>query len=79
MTTLDIADLPHAEKPSFAPFGWAKTIVSRWRHALLHRRTIDELSRLDPHLLRDIGVPWTDVGEGLTRRRMIWLDPPDRK
>lgn len=79
MTTIDINDLAAPSTRAFRPFAWLGSARAAWRRAARRRRTIQHLSTLDAHLLRDIGIAWEDVSDGLQgHRRTIWLNPLPR-
>ena len=80
MTTIDYNDLPAIEKPSFRPFAWMGTAFRTWRERAWRRRAMHDLSHLDARLLRDIGIDWEDVHDGiLGHRRRVWLNPLPRE
>lgn len=77
MTTLDFNELGHtAGKPTLRPFVRVKTLFARMRFAALRRQAFQDVSGLDAHLLRDIGLSWDDVHDGMRgRHRSVWLEP----
>ncbi|HEY9012206.1 MAG TPA: DUF1127 domain-containing protein [Devosia sp.] len=81
MTTLDIDDPGIADgKRRQRPFARVRTLFARMRVAALKRKAFQDISHLDAHLLRDIGVAWADVHDGIEgRRRTIWLEPLPRE
>lgn len=79
MTTIDINDLPVPATRAFRPFAWLGMALAAWRQSARRRRTIQHISTLDAHLLRDIGIAWQDVHDAhVGRRRTIWLNPLPR-
>jgi uncharacterized protein YjiS (DUF1127 family) len=81
MTTLDLypsdaeAGVP-AKRPSiFAGIG---RLLAELRTRRRHRETVIELSRLDAHLLRDIGIEPMDVTDVLNNRRLSLTFNPMR-
>ena len=76
MTTIDINDMPAAERVRFSLRNWMRAAFTRWRASAHRRRAMRDLSELDAHLLRDIGLSWEDVDRGiLGKHRSIWLNP----
>jgi uncharacterized protein YjiS (DUF1127 family) len=85
MTTTDFADIayrtgaeagPIAEPKGRGMVAGIKARYAAWRQRRAGRMALVELSQLDAHLLRDIGVNAADVEAALRhRRRSIWLYP----
>jgi uncharacterized protein YjiS (DUF1127 family) len=76
MTTIDFNDVPAPERVRFSLVDWLRAAFTTWRARAHHRRAMREVSELDAHLLRDIGLSWEDVDRGiLGKQRSIWLNP----
>ena len=61
-------------------FARMRNRFAAWRSNARKRRARQDLSDLDPHMLRDIGLSWEDVHDGLLgRRRRVWLEPLPRE
>ena len=58
---------PDSANPAPSPLWPAIRIFLRFREALAHRRQRRALRRLDPHLLRDIGVSETEMEREASR------------
>ena len=79
MTTYEMNDATATRERRFNLVAWLRTVVSAWRKNAHRRRAIQDLSALDARLLRDIGIDWEDVDDGiLGRRRSILLHPLPR-
>lgn len=81
MTTMDTNDAAIAagDQPKQSLFARMRSRFSAWRAAARKRRALQDLSGLDPYMLRDIGLSWEDVHDGLLgRRRRVWLEPLPR-
>lgn len=79
MTTYDLDDLPVTRRSSFGPIAWIGTVFAKWRAERRRQKAMQGLSELNAHLLRDIGIHWEDVHDGiLGHRRSIWLNPLPR-
>ena len=84
MTTMDYDDeiaigdlLARAPAPS-GPFAWLRRLMEWRRQKRLQRITAYELSHLDRHLLRDIGIEPDDVEAAFNGRRSSVLFNPVR-
>ncbi len=80
MTTIDFADLPAVRPPALPqqrrPFAALRTWYAGFRLRREERLTLVELSRLDAHLLRDLGINPMDVRDAYTgRSSSILFDP----
>jgi uncharacterized protein YjiS (DUF1127 family) len=76
MTTIDINDMPAPERDRFSLRNWLRASFVAWRASAHRRRAMRDVSELDPHLLRDIGLSWEDVDRGIMgKHRSIWLNP----
>jgi uncharacterized protein YjiS (DUF1127 family) len=65
MPTLSLSDTgrPRARQPLLF------ALLARILRAFEHRRAIDELSRLDDHMLSDIGISRADIERVVVGRR----------
>jgi uncharacterized protein YjiS (DUF1127 family) len=82
MTTMDLDELALGDANARAPNFWtrAAAFFARHKERKLQRLTVYELSRLDPHLLRDIGIDMADIEAAtLGRHRSVWLNPISRR
>jgi uncharacterized protein YjiS (DUF1127 family) len=78
MTTMDLDELAIGDANARAPKFWTRVsaFFARRKERKLRRMTMYELSRLDPHLLRDIGIDFADVEAAtLGRHLSVWLNP----
>jgi uncharacterized protein YjiS (DUF1127 family) len=78
MTTMDLDELAIGDVTARAPKFWTRVsaFFARRKERKLQRLTIYELSRLDPHLLRDIGIDMADIEAAtLGRHLSVWLNP----
>ena len=79
MTAYEMNDATASQQRRFNLVAWLGTLVLAWRKNAHRRRAIHDLSALDERLLRDIGIDWEDVHDGiLGRRRSILLHPLPR-
>jgi uncharacterized protein YjiS (DUF1127 family) len=79
-TTTDYNDAPASPVPAGLGLG---RLFRSWLASARRRRqarlTLFELSRLDAHLLRDMGINPADVRDALAGRwSSVWLDPMRR-
>lgn len=79
MTTLDFfaSEPAVAKRPSF--FATLRKFWTNMARRRAERRTIVELSRLDAHLLRDMGIEPLDIYDALNGRRRSVLFTPVRR
>jgi uncharacterized protein YjiS (DUF1127 family) len=78
MTTYDINEAASPER-GFSLGAWLAKVTLAWRKKAHRRRATLELSAMDARLLRDIGLDWEDVHDGIVgRRRAILLNPLPR-
>lgn len=77
MTTYDLLfDAKSAAPQRPGALAWLKRQWMNDRRRRRERQTIHELSRLDAHLLRDMGIEPQDVYDALTgRTRSILMSP----
>lgn len=60
--------------------GWLARWFTRWRQRRMERATLAELERMNPHLLRDIGIEPQDVVDALEGRdSSVLLNPMRRR
>lgn len=81
MTTIEFNELPATRRQRTTPLAWLGTVFDAWRQHRRRRRTMDELSMLDAHLLRDIGLSRDDLARAANGgpHRSIWLEPLSRE
>lgn len=78
MTTMDYQGVPAAlpERRPSSRFGLLRGWLAERRQRRRMRMSMLELSRLDDHLLRDMGISRADIRDALRgRRSSVWLDP----
>lgn len=77
MTTYEMNDA--ARERGFNLAAWLGRVFSAWRRNAHRRQAIQDLSTLDARLLRDVGIDWEDVHDGiLGYRRSILFNPLPR-
>ncbi len=79
----DMSFAPARTAPAAEPHGYGGRLAAwwqAWRLRQQHRRTLTDLSQLNPHLLRDMGFEPQDVAWAARHRSMSLLFealPPD--
>lgn len=80
MTTIDLHEAVLELQPDKRRHGRGiGAMFRRWRKRQSEQRTLEELSRMPVHLLRDIGIDPADVYDALTGNRNSVLFNPIRK
>jgi uncharacterized protein YjiS (DUF1127 family) len=77
MTTIELNDTTlglSGQKP-----GWFTRWLSRWRRRREERMTLEELQRMNPYLLRDMGIEPQDVIDAIEGRDSSALFNPMRR
>jgi uncharacterized protein YjiS (DUF1127 family) len=80
-TTTDYSDIPAAvpERGGLNLLGLLRSWATKARQRREGRLTMFELSRMEEHLLRDMGINPADVEAAFAgRRSSVWLDPMRR-
>lgn len=81
MTTIDYHDMTTAplERRVSSRFDLLRRWLEERRQHRRMRHSMLELSRLDDHLLRDMGISRGDIRDALRgRNSSVWLDPMRR-
>lgn len=79
MTTIELNEpLPEVAR-SNTDAGFIRRLFRRWRERREERATLLELSRMQAHLLRDMGIEPGDVYDALDGNRSSVLFNPIRK
>lgn len=78
MTTIDYDDMTTIlpERRVSGRFSLLRSWLDERRQRRRERLSMLELSRLDDHLLRDMGITRGDIRDAIRgRRSSVWLDP----
>jgi uncharacterized protein YjiS (DUF1127 family) len=78
MTTIDLDESPLAIRHTRGA-GFIRRLLRRWAQRKRERATLIGLSRMQPHLLRDIGIEPGDIFDALDGKRSSVLFNPMRK
>lgn len=79
MTTLELNEPLREASRSSTGAGFITRLFRRWRQRREERATLMTLSRMQPHLLRDMGLEPGDVYDALDGNRSSVLFNPLRK
>jgi uncharacterized protein YjiS (DUF1127 family) len=79
MTTLDLYEASGVAEKRPAILAGLKRLWAGFGRRREERMTLNALSRLDPYLLRDIGIEPLDVYDALSGRRRSILFSPIRR
>jgi uncharacterized protein YjiS (DUF1127 family) len=81
MTTIELNEPLLEVSHTKTDAGFIRRLFSRWHRRRRERVTLEELSRMPPHLLRDIGIQPGDLYDALNgdRRSALFkrIDRPD--
>jgi uncharacterized protein YjiS (DUF1127 family) len=78
MTTIDLDERPLAIRHN-ADAGFIRRLLRRWGERRKERATLHGLSRMQPYLLRDMGIEPGDIFDALDGKRSSVLFNPMRK
>jgi len=78
MTTIDLDQGPLAIRHN-TDAGFIRRLLGRWVARRKERATLFGLSRMQPHLLRDMGIEPGDIFDALDGKRSSVLFNPMRK
>jgi uncharacterized protein YjiS (DUF1127 family) len=78
MTTIDLDESPLAIRQK-TDAGFIRRLLRRWVERHRERTTLIFLSRIEPHLLRDMGIEPGDIFDALDGKRSSVLFHPMRK
>lgn len=78
MTTFDLDESPLAIRRN-TDAGFIRRLLRRWVQRRKERATLTGLSRMQPHLLRDMGIEPGDIFDALDGKRNSVLFNPMRK
>ncbi len=78
MTTIDLDESPPAIRHN-TDAGFIRRLLRRWIERQKERATLIDLSRVEPRLLRDMGIEPGDVFDALDGKRNSVLFNPMRK
>lgn len=78
MTTIDLDERPLAIRHNTDP-GFIRRLLRRWVQRKKERDTLFGLSRMQPYLLRDMGIEPGDIFDALDGKRSSVLFNPMRK
>jgi uncharacterized protein YjiS (DUF1127 family) len=78
MTTFDLDESPPTIRHNTDP-GFIRRLLRRWVQRQKERTTLIFLSRVEPHLLRDMGIEPGDIFDALDGKRSSVLFNPMRK
>jgi uncharacterized protein YjiS (DUF1127 family) len=79
MTTIELNEPLLEVSRANTDAGFIRRLFRRWRERREERATLLELSRMQPYLLRDIGIEPGDVYDALDGNRSSALFNPIRK
>lgn len=78
MTTMDLDESPLAIRHN-TDAGFIRRLLRRWVQRRRERATLTGLSRMQPYLLRDMGIEPGDIFDALDGKRSSELFDPMRK
>ena len=79
MTTIDLEDRAALSRPETPALAGLRIWLERLRKRREQRLTLEHLSRMDPYLLRDMGLEIDDVEEALRAGpHSVLLEPMHR-
>jgi len=79
MTTVELNAPSHEVTSSNVDAGFIRRLLRRWRERRAERATLMELSRIEPYLLRDMGIEPSDIFDALDGKRSSLLFIPMRQ
>jgi uncharacterized protein YjiS (DUF1127 family) len=79
MTTLELNEPLRDASRATNRSGLVTRLLRRWRERRAERATLMTLSRMQPHLLRDMGIEPDDIYDALDGKRSSVLFNPMRK
>lgn len=78
MTTIDLNESPLVTRHD-TDAGFIRRLLGRWLQRRRERATLIGLMRMEPHLLRDMGIEPGDIFDALDGKRSSVLFNPVRK